>query len=75
MKEGNTHHDPVPLSLPEPELRRSVHLPGRLLRSPDGAVMTFPDTWTRRATRWFCTTCKRLNPDITSTCLTEGCNG
>jgi hypothetical protein len=65
----------APLPLPEPELRRSVHLPGHLLRSADGALMRFLDTWTRRATRWFCGTCGRLNPDTTRNCLTGGCPG
>lgn len=32
-------------------------------------------TQARRVARWFCAACGRLNPDITSTCLTEGCQG
>jgi hypothetical protein len=32
------------------------------------------DTWTRAA-RWFCPVCKRLNPEITASCLTAGCPG
>jgi hypothetical protein len=56
-------------------MRRYGHLPVHLLRNADGDPVKLPDTWTRRATRWFCEKCHRLNPDITSTCLTEGCNG
>jgi hypothetical protein len=37
--------------------------------------MKLLDTWTRRAARWFCPKCGRLNSEITSTCLTEGCDG
>jgi hypothetical protein len=91
MKEGNPHHGqrqhPCPnghrcrrhqgrLLLRHQHVRRSVHLPGQLrLRNADGDPVKFLDTWTRRAARWFCPKCNRLNPEITSACLTEGCDG